>query len=187
VVSDHYWRARLRARGSARSRGSRVVSTHGLNTQRMSAVQKVWSSYVYATILLQHGLLQSCPFMDEERFKSKEDWKSLHGDVKEAIPRNAPEVCCDEVLVRHQHVDVDHAGEKLTHRSRTGCIAILNTALTNWFSKRQNSVESSTFESEFTALKIVTEHNCVGSFKCSECRSTSRPMCIQGWIEPFWR
>jgi hypothetical protein len=31
------------------------VSTHGLNTQRMSAVQKVWSSYVYATILLQHG------------------------------------------------------------------------------------------------------------------------------------
>jgi hypothetical protein len=31
------------------------VSTHGLNTQRMSAVQKVWSSYVYTTILLQHG------------------------------------------------------------------------------------------------------------------------------------
>jgi hypothetical protein len=54
VVSDHHWRARLRARGSARSRGSRAVSTHGLNTQRMSAVQKVWSSYVHATILLQH-------------------------------------------------------------------------------------------------------------------------------------
>jgi hypothetical protein len=31
------------------------VSTHGLNTQRVSAVQKAWSSYVYATILLQHG------------------------------------------------------------------------------------------------------------------------------------
>jgi hypothetical protein len=31
------------------------VSTHGLNTQRMSAVQKVWSWYVCATILLQHG------------------------------------------------------------------------------------------------------------------------------------
>jgi hypothetical protein len=55
VVSDFYCRARLRARGSARSRGSRVVSTHGLNTQRMSVVQKVWSSYVCATILLQHG------------------------------------------------------------------------------------------------------------------------------------
>jgi hypothetical protein len=55
VVSDYCWRARLRARGSARSHRSRAVSTHGLNTQRMSAVQKVWSSYVYATILLQHG------------------------------------------------------------------------------------------------------------------------------------
>jgi hypothetical protein len=55
VVSDYCWRARLRTRGSARSRGSRVVWTHGLNTQRMSAVQKVWSSYVYAIILLQHG------------------------------------------------------------------------------------------------------------------------------------
>jgi hypothetical protein len=55
VVSDHHWRARLRARGSARSRGSRVVSTHGLNTQRVSAVQKAWSSHLHATILLQHG------------------------------------------------------------------------------------------------------------------------------------
>jgi hypothetical protein len=37
------------------------VSTHGLNTQRMSAVQKVWSSYVYATILLQHGPFAAPP------------------------------------------------------------------------------------------------------------------------------
>jgi hypothetical protein len=60
VVSDCCWRARLRARGSARSRGSRVVSTHGLNTQRMSAIQKVWSLYVYATILLQQGPAAKC-------------------------------------------------------------------------------------------------------------------------------
>jgi hypothetical protein len=63
VVSDYYWRARLRTRGSARSRGSRVVSTHGLNTQRMSAVQKVWSSYVCATILLQHGPTALAPMI----------------------------------------------------------------------------------------------------------------------------
>jgi hypothetical protein len=55
VVSDCHWRARLRARGSAGSRGNRAVSTHGLNTQRVSAVQKVWSSYLCTTILLQHG------------------------------------------------------------------------------------------------------------------------------------
>jgi hypothetical protein len=55
VVSDYCWRAGLRARGSARSRGSQAVSTHGLNTQRVSAVQKVWSSYVHAAMSLQHG------------------------------------------------------------------------------------------------------------------------------------
>jgi hypothetical protein len=63
VVSDYYWRARLRTRGSARSCGSRVVLTHGLNTQRMSTVQKVWSSYVYATILLQHGPTALAPMI----------------------------------------------------------------------------------------------------------------------------
>jgi hypothetical protein len=52
-TSDHCWRARLRACGGARSRRSRAALTHGLNTQRVSAVQKVWC--VCATILLQHG------------------------------------------------------------------------------------------------------------------------------------
>jgi hypothetical protein len=42
VVSDCHWRARLRTRGGARSRGSQAVSTHGLNTQRVSAIQKVF-------------------------------------------------------------------------------------------------------------------------------------------------
>ena len=100
----------------------------------------------------------SYPFVDEERFKSEEDWKVLYGDVKEAIPPNAPEARGNEVVIRH-YVDADHAGEKLTRRSRTGYITFLNMSPTNWFSKRQNSVESSTFGSEFTALKIVTEHN----------------------------
>ena len=71
VVSDYYWRARLRTRDSARSRGSRVVSTHGLNTQRMSAVQKVWSSYVYATILLQHGPTALAPMIRAVWFSCK--------------------------------------------------------------------------------------------------------------------
>jgi hypothetical protein len=97
------------------------------------------------------------PFVDEECFKSDEDWKVLYGDVEEATPPNVPEPCGNEVVIRH-YVDADDAGEKLTRRSRTGYITFLNMAPTNWFSKRQNSVESSTFGSEFTVLKIVTEN-----------------------------
>jgi hypothetical protein len=100
----------------------------------------------------------SYPFVDEERFKSDEDWKVLYGDVTEAIPPAAPQPRGKEVVIRH-YVDADHAGERLTRRSRTGYITFLNMAPMNWFSKRQNSVETSTFGSEFTALKIVTEAN----------------------------
>jgi hypothetical protein len=82
----------------------------------------------------------------------------LYGDVKEAIPPNAPKPCGKEVVIR-RYVDADHTGERLTRRSRTGYLTFLNMAQTNWFSKRQNSVETSTFGSEFTALKVVTEAN----------------------------
>ena len=54
-------------------------------------------------------------------------------------------------------VDADHAGNRVTRRSHTGIIMYCNTAPIIWYSKRQNTVESSTFGSEFVALKIATE------------------------------
>jgi hypothetical protein len=51
----------------------------------------------------------------------------------------------------------NHAGDKVTRRSRTGVLIYLNRAPIMWFSKRQNSVETSSFGSEFVALKIATE------------------------------
>ena len=71
-------------------------------------------------------------FVDEERFKSDEDWKVLYGDVKEAIPPNAPGAGGNEVVIWH-YVDADHAEEKLTRRSRAAYITFLNMAPTNWF------------------------------------------------------
>jgi hypothetical protein len=53
-------------------------------------------------------------------------------------------------------VDADHAGDRVTRRSRTGVLIYINRSPIR-FSKRQNSVETSTFGSEFVALKIVTE------------------------------
>jgi hypothetical protein len=54
-------------------------------------------------------------------------------------------------------VDADHAGDRLTRRSHTGIIIFINKAPIIWFSKRQNTVETSTFGSEFVAMKICTE------------------------------
>ncbi len=54
-------------------------------------------------------------------------------------------------------VDADHAGNKVTRRSHTGIIIFCNRAPILWYSKRQNTVETSTFGSEFIATRIAVE------------------------------
>ena len=54
-------------------------------------------------------------------------------------------------------VDADHAGDVVSRRSHTGIIIFVNRAPIIWYSKRQNTVETSTFGSEFIALRIATE------------------------------
>lgn len=54
-------------------------------------------------------------------------------------------------------VDSDHAGDKVTRRSRTGVLVYLNSTPIVWYSKKQNSIETSSFGSEFTAMKTGVE------------------------------
>jgi hypothetical protein len=74
--------------------------------------------------------------------------------VKEPIPGNAPEPHGKPVVLC-VFVHSDHAGDKITHRSCTGYIIYLNGAPIDWFLKKQNTIESSSFGSEFVALKTV--------------------------------
>ena len=46
----------------------------------------------------------------------------------------------------------------MNRRSRTGLLVYMNSALIHWWSKKQNSVESSSFGSEFTAMKQCCEY-----------------------------
>jgi hypothetical protein len=54
-------------------------------------------------------------------------------------------------------VDSDHAGNLATRRSQTGILIFLNKAPVVWYSKRQNTVKSSTFGSEFIAMRVAVE------------------------------
>ena len=56
-------------------------------------------------------------------------------------------------------VDSDHAGNRLTRRSRTGVIIFVNKAPIMWYSKGQNTVESSTFGSKFVAMRQAVDMN----------------------------
>ena len=55
-------------------------------------------------------------------------------------------------------IDADHAGDVVTRRSRSGFIVYLNSAPIYWLNKKQTSVETSSFGSEFMAMKHCTEY-----------------------------
>jgi Reverse transcriptase (RNA-dependent DNA polymerase) len=91
------------------------------------------------------------PVIDESIFKVC-DWTSQYPGAIEAIPPSMP-VPRGKPVVTRCYVDADHAGCLATRRSHTGVLIFINQAPIVWFSKRQNTVESSTFGSEFIALK----------------------------------
>ena len=84
------------------------------------------------------------------------DWTTFYPDVEELILLNAPPAYGKPVQTTC-HCDSDHAGDLLTPRSRTGILLYVDRAPILWFSKKQTSVETSTFGSEFVALKMATE------------------------------
>ena len=60
---------------------------------------------------------------------------------------------CDNSVSTHFFVDTNHAGNMVTRLSQTGILIFVNKAPIIAFSKRQNTVETSTFVSKFTVLK----------------------------------
>jgi len=82
--------------------------------------------------------------------------QTIYRDAIEDLPDNAPEALGKPIQL-NVYSDADHAGNKVTRRSQTGILIYANMAPMIWFSKRQNTVESSTFGSEFIALRIATE------------------------------
>ena len=92
----------------------------------------------------------SDPAVDEKQFERK-DWTSSEFglELEEEVPSNMPEPR-GQGFVMCAYVDADHAGDSVTRRSRTGFLVVyLNMAPIYWMSKKQTSVETSSFGSEF--------------------------------------
>ena len=84
------------------------------------------------------------------------DWSDFYEDIKEELPPNMPKPRGNSVTISC-FVDSNHAGNLVTRRSHTGILIFIQNAPIIWYSKRQNTVESSTFGSEFVALRIAKE------------------------------
>ena len=111
--------------------------------------------HVYAHLRHKHNsrlcLDPTYPEIDKSIFMDH-DWKTFYGDVKEAIPENAPEPRGKEVDLC-LYCDSDHAGDQIRRRSRTGYLVFMNMAPVVWYSKKQATIETSVFGAEFVALK----------------------------------
>jgi hypothetical protein len=95
------------------------------------------------------------PIFDETNFRVC-DWTEFYPDAKEAIPHNVPEARGNRVMTS-TFMDADHASCKATQRSHTGVLCYVNKAPVLWYSKQQNTVETSTFGSEYCAMKTAID------------------------------
>jgi hypothetical protein len=134
-----------------------MMSSH-LCQPRLGHLEAVYNIFAYLEKHSEANMAfdDKMPFLDDSAFH-KSDWsESIYGEVEEEIPPTAPKPLGNPVIMTC-FVDADHAGDKITRRSQTGFIIYVNNAPIDWFSKKQNTCESSTFGSEFVAMRIATE------------------------------
>ena len=72
------------------------------------------------------------------------------------MPRHTPERLGKYVLIK-AYVDSNHTGNMANMRLHSGIIIYVNNAPIIWYIKRHNTVEASSFGSEFVAPRIATE------------------------------
>ena len=95
------------------------------------------------------------PKISQDRFQTFE-WEDFYRGAKEDVPLNMPQPRGKEIEI-HCFVDAIQSGDKETRRSQSGILIFINRSPVIFYLKLQNSVETSTFGSEFTALRQAVE------------------------------
>lgn len=127
------------------------------NAPRKDHLDKVLGIFAYVKKYLQSRLVFDYRTRNWSKIRRLEhDWSEFYPDAFECIPINAPKPRGRAMQI-NMFCDASHATDLITRRSTTGIIIFLQGTPILWFSKRQNTIETSTFGSEFVALKIATE------------------------------
>ena len=85
------------------------------------------------------------------------DWTySVYGNVKEELPPDMPKPL-GKTVVLTCYVDANLLHDLVTGRSATGILHMLNLTPIDFTAKRQETVETATYGSEFVAARIATE------------------------------
>ena len=81
---------------------------------------------------------------------------SVYGDVKEQLPSDLPAPKGKPVRTT-SFIDANLMFCKATGRSATGILHFVQATPIDWYSKRQSTVETATYGSEFVAGRTATD------------------------------
>ena len=108
---------------------------------------------------MKHGFLRIRT--DEPDYSDLPDkhysWeRSVYGNVQEIIPQDAPKALGKRVVLT-TYVDANLNHDLVTGRSVNGVLHFANQTPVHWFTKKQPTVETATYGSEFIAAKVSIE------------------------------
>jgi hypothetical protein len=85
------------------------------------------------------------------------DWaQTVYGDVSEILPKDAPPPLGKYVMLPH-YFDANLYHDMLTGHSVTGILHLMNKTPVDWYSKKQATVETATYGSEFIAARTCVD------------------------------
>lgn len=126
---------------------------------RWNHLMQVYQIFAFLKSSPRFSLYMSPEFPAYETMKTErctENFLEHYRDAKEVLPTKMPKPRGNRAVIS-AYVDASHAGNKVTRHSHTGIQIFVNRALVMWYSKKQPTVESSAFASEYTALKTCIE------------------------------
>ena len=89
-------------------------------------------------------------------FLANHSWTEFYPDASEDQPHDQPDPKgCTATLMCY--VDTDHARDKVTRRSVTGIVLLMNNTPIAWVSKQQKTVQMSTYGVELVAARIAVD------------------------------
>jgi hypothetical protein len=94
-------------------------------------------------------------YSDVERIEY--DWtKSVYGDVSEIIPRDTPPPLGGFITLTH-YQDANPYHDIITGRSITGILHFMNKLPIDWYNKKQATIETATYGSEFISARTCID------------------------------
>jgi len=117
---------------------------------RVTHLYAVLHIFSYLQANLDWTLVMDSAYNEHLPEIERRDWSEFYPFRKKSDPPDIPEELA-------MFVDASRVTNLVTRQSRSGVLIYVNKAPIIWFSKKQNSIETSSFGSEFMALKTGVE------------------------------